>query len=96
MDDGDIAGGEASFAVFEVVVPGADERGVETEWADLIEFGIKGFVPSAEGAGVVESEIFQVMQEEVAGFVDDFVDASDGKQKRSWEDDFLDPIDSFG
>ena len=81
MDYGDVAGGEAGFAIFEVVVPSADERGVETEGADLIEFGVKGFVPGVEGAGVVESEVFQVVEEEVAGFVDDFVDSSDGKQE---------------
>ncbi len=36
------------------------------------------------------------MEKKVTSFVDHFVDASDGKQKRSWEDDFLDPIDSLG
>ena len=61
MDYRDVAGGEAGFAVFEVVVPSADEWGVETEWADLIEFGVKGFVPGAEGAGIVESKVFQMV-----------------------------------
>ncbi len=55
LDYGDVAGGKAGFAVFEVVVPGTDEGGVETERADLIEFGVKGFVPYGKCAGVVES-----------------------------------------
>ena len=81
MNHRDVSSGETSFAVFEIVVPSSYERSIEAKWADLIEFSVKGFMPSAEGAGVVEPEVFQMVEEEVAGFVDDFVDASDGKKK---------------
>ena len=81
MDDGDVAGGEAGLAVFQVVVPGADEGGVEAEGADFIEAGVEVFVPGGEGAGVVEAEVFEVVEKEVSGFVDDFVDAADGEEE---------------
>jgi hypothetical protein len=38
LDDGDVAGGEAGFAVFQVVVPGADEGLVEAEGATDREY----------------------------------------------------------
>ncbi len=96
LDDGDVAGGEAGFAVFQVVVPGADEGFVEAQGADLAELGVEGFVPDGEGAGVIEAEVFEVVEEHVAGLVDGFVDSSDGEEQGSGEDDFLDPIDAFG
>ena len=68
LDDGDVAGGEAGLAVFEVVVPGADEGFIKAEGGELFEVGIEALVPFAEGLDVVGSEVLEVVEEEVGGF----------------------------
>jgi len=96
LDDGDVAGGEASLAVFEVVVPGADKGFVEAEGGEFFEVGVEALVPLAEGLHVVGAEVFEVVEEHVGGFGEDIVDAADAHEETPGEDDFLDPVDAFG
>jgi len=96
LDDGDVSGGEAGLAVFEVVVPGADEGFVEAESGEFFEVGVEALVPLAEGLDVVGAEVFEVVEEHVGGFGEDVVDAADAHEETAGEDDFLDPVDTFG
>ncbi len=84
--------GEGGLAVGKVVIPCADEPCVEAEGADLVEASIEAFAPDAEGAGVVGSEVAEVVEVHVAGASDGLVDAVEGEEEGAWEYVLLDPV----
>jgi len=96
LDDGDVSSAEAGLAVFEVVIPSANEGFVEAKLGELFGGSIKAFVPVAECFDVVGTEVFEVVEEHVGGFSEDVIDAADAHEEGAGEDHFLDPIDTFG
>ena len=96
LNDGDVSSAEAGLAVFKIVIPSANEGFVEAKFGELFGGGVEALMPVAEGFDVVDSEVFEVVEEHVGGLGEDIIDAADAHEEGAGEDHFLNPIDALG